>query len=487
MEKTELKERIQHNLLDLAPDIYDQIQLTPPPDFLILENERFKQSPAFSQHQRCRRFYCFAAVAAACLLLFLLPGVFREPSVYVLLEINPSICLDLNTEYQICGAKGLNSDGVQLLKELNFEKNEPLEQVIEHLFTQLQTDNYLHNDGGILISVSRTEETFYRELKEKLQNEINCNLTRIGISNFTVAFQFTEHTKNTGRKSLEKELAEKYGLSPEEVASLNIQELINYAQKYGIPEIETSETEAPETEVSETEAPETEIPETEAPETEAPETEAPETEAPNMETVTKTVKETLSIPDSLPSSNKTSPAFQQTEITTVTMPEKFEEAEQKSETKTITVSTPETPASAIQEPTSSSDKNSNQEETSEAHSSVPSKPKKKSKKTSKQAKKKKKNSSAKRKKKNSSTKRKKKSSSAKRKKKSSSAKKKKQNNLSQKNKASSTTRKKSTKPVSVKAEKSKNAEKQDETSKSANSKNTSSLNAKTPSSKSNKK
>ena len=51
MEKNELKERIQHNLLDLAPDIYDQIQLAPPPDFLILENERFKQSPAFSQHQ----------------------------------------------------------------------------------------------------------------------------------------------------------------------------------------------------------------------------------------------------------------------------------------------------------------------------------------------------------------------------------------------------------------------------------------------------
>jgi len=497
MGKKELKERMRHGLLDLAPDIYDQIQHAPLPDFLILESESSGQSPASLSQQRYRRVYRFAAVAAACLLLLLLPGIFRESSVYVLLEINPSICLELNTDYQLRTAKGLNSDGVQLLEELSFDKYEPLEQVMEHLFTQLQADDYLHNDGGILVSVSRTEEPFYQELKDRLQDEINRNLLRSGISSFSVAFQFTEHAESTGRKALERELAEKHGLSPAEAASLNIRELINCAQEYGVPELEISETEATETEVSEPEITETE----------AAETETTGTETPEMGAAVSPAKEA---PDTLPSSGKTSPSSRQTEETAEVLPETAEETEPESEAETPTVSAPEPSVSAAQTQTSGSDKNSRQEETSETHSSPPSPPKKKPGKTSKKTKKEKKNSSAKRKKKSSSSSKKNKSSSSKRKKKSSSsnkkkenssarkknkssssnkkkenssAKKKKSNHSSQKKKESSTPRKKSAKAASGKAEDSKSARKQEETSKPATSKDASSLNSNAPSSK----
>lgn len=136
------------------------------------------------------------AIAAAVMLIFLLPvlQLFSDERVYgfVTVDINPSIELQLNKDYEVIGAKGYNEDGEKMVLQLE-EKvlGQPLNVVVDQLITKGNELGYLSNERDIYISSSLnlTEELWgesYDLWMHTIQEKYEVNFFTISVDEETI-------------------------------------------------------------------------------------------------------------------------------------------------------------------------------------------------------------------------------------------------------------------------------------------------------------
>lgn len=236
MKKKELANRIQEGFFDLAPeDLFDKIVEATEESHEnvvvdISERKKAGRSHSISGYQILRR------IAVIAILIGLGAGIFgvqKGESTFVLaMDVNPSIQLELKSDYYVKKIVGLNEDGEDIIKKLQWQQNSSIEQTMEMLTEKLVSEGYLKENDGILITVNKREEKQeYSELETVLNREIEKDVLKWGIHGVKVVFQTVDkEIEQPGKEILKEQLVEKYHLEQKEMDSMNIRDMIDYVE-----------------------------------------------------------------------------------------------------------------------------------------------------------------------------------------------------------------------------------------------------------------
>ena len=181
MNKNELTNKIQEGFFNLAPDMFDEI---------LEVIEQSDDDSTYALDKKNRLFFhdmigygVLKRVAVWFLVVGIGFGFFNlqcnRTQYVVTLDVNPSIRMELNKEYSVRSLEGLNEDGKQFIKELEWEKNISVEQMLDILTNNLVLDGYLKEDGGILVTVyHHNKVTDSQELKDRINLELERDTNR---------------------------------------------------------------------------------------------------------------------------------------------------------------------------------------------------------------------------------------------------------------------------------------------------------------------
>lgn len=273
MKKREMKKRIEDGFSELAPDIFEIVWETAEElefvcsktDAIQLAEQENGCKTQTQEHGRMERIsfgfgkvftnrfprYVFsmcACLALICLCIFGIRGN-NQDVVYMVLDINPSIQVEMNRENQVKRLRGLNQDGKDVVKELKWKKEEPVQELLDVLLQDVVDKSYLGENGGILVTLSAPDKEICEKLEHALGEGIDRKLTELKVPGVMTAFQQTQinHARQ-GRKILEAELEQSCGMRQEEVEQMSVMELIQYCQDYTSVELKLSEVSAKERE-----------------------------------------------------------------------------------------------------------------------------------------------------------------------------------------------------------------------------------------------
>ena len=270
MKKRELKKHIEDGFSQLAPDIFEAVMETAEEQNLILskteldhsllqkaeEKESLRSSEEDFERKLERSFsfgkifnervprYVFSACAGLVIICLCIFGVLGTDSdgVYFVLDINPSIQVEVDQSCRVKRLKGLNQDGKDVIKELSWKKQEPVQELIDLLIQDVVEKSYLSEGGGILVTITAADQGIGDKLEHTLSDGISQKLTELEVFGVTTAFQrANDSSAREGRKLLEAELMEACGLSEQQVQDMTVLELIQYCQENTSMELDVSE------------------------------------------------------------------------------------------------------------------------------------------------------------------------------------------------------------------------------------------------------
>lgn len=232
MKKKELKNRIENGFSELAPNIFDGVMEAvkmQEPAASEIEQEEIREPMAKVKLVR----YAISACAVFAVICLCLSGIFweRKETLYMTLDINPSIQIEMNKSYQIKCIKGLNDDGKSVIKELEWKKKESIQDLMDTLIESVVYKSYLRENEGILVTLYTSDNGLYEDLESKLGECIDRKLKNMDIYKVTTAF-YQEGNNSTpkGRKVLEAELTQNYGLDVNLVENMSVMEIIQYCK-----------------------------------------------------------------------------------------------------------------------------------------------------------------------------------------------------------------------------------------------------------------
>ncbi len=270
MKKRQIKNHIKDGFSELAPDIFEAVVETAEEQNLILSEtkldhlllqktegeENLRSSGRDLECKLKRPFpfgksfmerfpqYVFSACAGLVIICLCIFGGLRKDSdgVYFVLDINPSIQVEVDQSCQVKRLKGLNQDGKDVIKELSWKKHEPVQELIDILIQDVVEKSYLSEGGGILVTISALDNSISDKLEYTLSEGISQKLTELEVFGVTTAFQRAEGSSGReGRELLEAELMKTCGFSEEQVQGMTVLELIQYCQTNTSMELDISE------------------------------------------------------------------------------------------------------------------------------------------------------------------------------------------------------------------------------------------------------
>ena len=270
MKKRELKKKIEDGFSQLAPDVFNAVMETVEEQNLVLSETKSEEtqiqtakqekllqpevevpvSKKWNLFQSRKIFgekfskYAFSACASFVMLFLCIYSTLgiRSNTVYMILDINPSIQVEMNQSYQVKRLKGLNQDGRDVVKNLKWKKKESVQDLMDVLIEDVVKQSYLGDHGGILVTLCASDQNIPEELERMLGEQIDKKLTELEVFGVTTVFQKSQdNSAKEGRKLLEKELVKECGLSEEQVHEMSVLELIEYCQNHTSLELKTSD------------------------------------------------------------------------------------------------------------------------------------------------------------------------------------------------------------------------------------------------------
>lgn len=259
MKKKELIRRIEDGFEELAPDIFEAVMEkveekkgtcfeieneTNETEIPGCKRESFWFGKSFGKRFPGYVLSACASLALICLCIF--TGIrineTKKDTVYMVLDINPSIQIEMNSAFQVKHLEGLNQDGKNVVEKLEWEKEESVEEFLNDLLLNVVEKSYLNDDGAILITLSKTNGSVCEELEQIVEESIELHLAELDLSNVKVAsWQTDQPFGMEGRRCLEEELVKRYSLSEEEAGEMTVSELILYCQEHAENTLKVSE------------------------------------------------------------------------------------------------------------------------------------------------------------------------------------------------------------------------------------------------------
>ncbi len=255
MRKRELKKKIEQGFSELAPDMVETaleeagqqvLAHTAREPFQPRQTEPGMRRNAFQGRFRKRTLSACVGFAVVCLCFF---GLIQQQqdAVAIVLDINPSIQVEVNGDYQVKRLSGLNEDGKSIVEKLEWQKDESLQDLLDVLIQDTVQKSYLDENGGILVSLFTADTDTFKDLECEVETRIDEKLVELEIPSVTVAFQqIKDSPAKEGRKLLEKKLVESYGLDKKQAAQMTVAELIEYCEENTSVDLEVSKRHAKE-------------------------------------------------------------------------------------------------------------------------------------------------------------------------------------------------------------------------------------------------
>lgn len=252
MNKNELKSKMQSGFLEAAPDIYESVLRAAETNRQTLADAQFHkawedadgsevdfcESRGKSKKSGVRKNFSKYALSACAgfalffVCLFAMTGKNKD-DFYVVLDINPSVQIIVDELCKVEKLRGLNEDGKDLIEELAWKKKDPLPGVVNALIESAAQEDYLQEDGAILVTISDADRDMYDNLEAEIGSSIDGKLRQIGMCGVVTAFQRADtETGKTGKELLEKEAAAKCGIEEETLHRMSVVELIRYCREH---------------------------------------------------------------------------------------------------------------------------------------------------------------------------------------------------------------------------------------------------------------
>lgn len=159
----------------------------------------------------------------------------------VMLDVNPSLTLELNKSETVLGVSGANEDGKAILSQITNEgkalEGQKLDAVVEELLTSMTEAGYLDEEScTVLVTVSGADPEKSAALKSRLTASVFDVLTQKGMAGAVLGQSIAEDGGHSGlaekygisqgkAELIQKILAKDEGLSFEELAGLSVSEL----------------------------------------------------------------------------------------------------------------------------------------------------------------------------------------------------------------------------------------------------------------------
>ena len=236
MDRKELKNRINDSFLELAPDIFDQIMDAPLPQTVeacVVEEKPQGLGSIFFSKRNFRMVPVYICMIILCCIGYFGVQWNQKDRVYVTMDVNPSVQMEMSSAYEVKSIKGLNMDGVELVSELDWEKNTSIEEVAADIIAVMCDEDILKDEEMVLITVGGNRKVTCEVVRDKLQNKLQGTLQEKGMRDVALAFQLVENNDNkSGSDRLKKELQDKYGLPADECENMTVKELIECYNAY---------------------------------------------------------------------------------------------------------------------------------------------------------------------------------------------------------------------------------------------------------------
>lgn len=244
MKKKDLKKRIEDGFSELSPDLFEAVwEESRKQEIVWSEAEPEKPSAGGKFHTGRFTGYAWSLCASLAILCLCIFGVLgqKEKSVYMVLDINPSIQIEMNEAHQVKRLVGLNQDGKDVVKTLKWKKRESVQELLDVIIQDVVEKSYLRENGGILVTLAAPDKVVCENLERTLGDGIDRKLTELKVSGVTTAFQEVHgNSERQGRKLLEAELTKSCGMDEKLVEQMSVMELIQCCQDYTSLELKLS-------------------------------------------------------------------------------------------------------------------------------------------------------------------------------------------------------------------------------------------------------
>lgn len=257
MQEKDIREKLNQELGEMAPDILNKI-LEKPVEFVESEEELFgKNEPLFQKKNKIVYFAApaIAALAACLIIAFTLfsPSV-KQPQTKVMafaysvtIDVNPSITIDLDEKNNVMGVRANNKDAKKIVKKVNdaLKEDSSYEDAIELVMNQLGKKGYItKKKKAMLISVVSDDNEFNKEklsdvkkvVKEiKKDKEFKCKTVYQGCKSDKKIIKIAEKNNVTiGKAAFCKKISKSSGKKVNKLCKESIAKLIKEAKDVGI-------------------------------------------------------------------------------------------------------------------------------------------------------------------------------------------------------------------------------------------------------------
>lgn len=178
------------------------------------------------RNTKVRKLIPSAAVlaAAACMFLLLLPFIPSQNNIYayVVVDINPSVELEITEDMKVNAVRSINDDAEVILEQLDEPKNKKIDVVMDEIIQTSEEQGLINEDKNMLVGVSYTEEIEEEDIPSPIE-QFAENKTEWNIATFQVPSDVREEAVETNA-SMNEILASKLEEEPEVEENLDDQE-----------------------------------------------------------------------------------------------------------------------------------------------------------------------------------------------------------------------------------------------------------------------
>ncbi|RPF50128.1 anti-sigma factor domain-containing protein [Aquisalibacillus elongatus] len=162
--------------------------------------------PGWSFDNIIQWFQSFAGykTAAVALIAFLLIFPFyswhdnQQVHAYVNIDINPSVELSVNDDYEVIDLVGLNDDGEKLASQLENWENQKVNNVSENVLDLSEQLGYIQDDHQVLVGISYVDQVQNNDQTtfDDLSRQMETTLDTIQVASFEVPLEVREEAES---------------------------------------------------------------------------------------------------------------------------------------------------------------------------------------------------------------------------------------------------------------------------------------------------
>lgn len=255
MKEKDIREKLNQELEDMAPDMLSKILSTPIEPIKSEKELLGKERPLFKEKKNWKPYMKVPAIAAvaACFvaLIILLYPLFsasnhaeQKIAFSIVVDVNPSICIDVNEDGSIHKIKAGNKDAKKIVNYVKSElkDEDDYKQVIKLVVKNLKSEGYLKKkQNAMLVSAIPAEENdITKEIKE-VKKETSVALKKRDIKCKTVYQKVEMNDKikrvadnndvSLGKAALCIELAKEEKVSVKTMCKKNVENLVQKVEK----------------------------------------------------------------------------------------------------------------------------------------------------------------------------------------------------------------------------------------------------------------